>query len=130
MLAGDGKGTPWAEDPTVSVTSRRTGSAVLIEVEGELDLASAPHLHDCLVRAISHNDGAEIHLDLSAVSFLDAAGWRPVVEAAEALEGRGESLVIRAMSPQARLLVEVVGMDGGISMRTGHEIFLGPHSSA
>lgn len=119
MLSRDEPETSPFVGSSVSVVSRRVPGSILIEVDGELDLASAPHLEDCLVRAIRRDDGTEILLDLSEVTFVDLAGWSPVVEAGDVLGDRGERLQIVGMSRCVRRLTELVGVPEGIDLEAG-----------
>lgn len=88
---------------------------VLVEVEGELDLATAPHLQERLQAAVE-DVGTEIFVDLSKVSFIDLAGWSAVCEAAAALHARGEALTIVATESRTRRLLEIVGLEPGIEL--------------
>lgn len=105
---------------TVSVTSRRVGTSLLVEVEGELDLGSAPHLQDHLSWAITNYEG-EVRLDLSGVDFVDCSGWRAVDQVAEALADRGDVLAIVAISPSVRRLLKIRGVSSGIALRLDPE---------
>lgn len=74
VIAGNGElGARWAES-TVAVDLRRADGSTIIEVKGELDLASAPRLRDGLVQARATHDGIALELDLSGVDFVDRAG--------------------------------------------------------
>jgi anti-anti-sigma factor len=59
-----------------------------LHVSGELDIATAPDLEARLGRALAQHHGAGIVLDLSAVTFLDCAGLRPVIRARNRLAHR------------------------------------------
>ncbi|MGH8942262.1 MAG: STAS domain-containing protein [Acidimicrobiia bacterium] len=97
-------------DPSeyISVALHRTTEATLIEVCGELDLASVHHLEDCLSRALADDDGRPIHVDMVEVSFVDCTGFTPLIKAATALED-GRVLKVINASPQVRRLVELIG---------------------
>ena len=98
-------------DPTtqyISVALHRTTEATLIEVSGELDLASVHHLEDCLSRALAEDDGKPIHVDMAGVSFVDCTGFKPLIKAATTLQDDRVLKVINA-SPRVRRLVELMG---------------------
>jgi anti-anti-sigma factor len=84
----------------------------LVEVSGELDLASAHHLEDCLSRALADDDGQPIHVNMAAVSFVDCAGFAPLIKAATVLQ-HGRVLKVINSSRRACRLVELMG-DVGI----------------
>jgi anti-anti-sigma factor len=103
-------------DPTqyVSVVLHGTTEAILIEVSGELDLASVHHLEDCLSRALADSDGKPIHVDMAEVSFVDCTGFTPLIRAAAALQD-GRVLKVINASRRVRRLVEVLG-DVGVTL--------------
>jgi anti-sigma B factor antagonist len=55
----------------------------VVQVAGELDMVTAPHLDSCLLDQIDKRDG-HVVVDLSAVTFLGAAGLTSLVKAREA----------------------------------------------
>ncbi|GAA2779413.1 STAS domain-containing protein [Nonomuraea dietziae] len=55
------------------------GDAVVVAVEGELDLFTAPFLRDEVRDAIKQ-DGARLVLDLQALSFMDSSGLSVLIE--------------------------------------------------
>jgi anti-anti-sigma factor len=60
----------------------------VVEVGGEQDLASAPALVDALQRAAEAHPGCQIRVDLHAVTFMDCAGMRPLLQARNCLGDR------------------------------------------
>jgi anti-sigma B factor antagonist len=82
-----------------------TIDGTVIAVSGELDVATAPELHDTLNRT----DGEPVHLDLSGVSFIDPAGLRVLLTAKRDIDARGGQLVIRNPSWQVRRIARVSG---------------------
>jgi anti-anti-sigma factor len=105
-------GTPSAQ--FVSVVLHETSTATSIAVSGELDLGSVHHLEECLSRAISDGDGKPIHLDMGDVSFVDCAGFEPIIRAANALRD-GRVLRVTSVSPRVQRLVELMG-DVGVDI--------------
>lgn len=103
----------------VSVVSRRSDGQILIEVDGELDLLTAPYLRGSLIRAINDRSEPEVFLDLSSVTFIDVAGWDPISAAGEMLAEHGARLVIVAVSPRVRRLMEVIEIGPGIQVEAG-----------
>lgn len=73
--------------PSLAITTQRTGTTARIIVAGELDLATAPDLRECLHDQLA--DHAEIVvLDLAGISFIDSAGLLVLLEAVEGDGGR------------------------------------------
>jgi anti-sigma B factor antagonist len=87
------------------IETRRDGSAAVIAVTGELDLASSPALREELERA-SH-DGVElVILDLRQLVFMDSTGLSVVVRAHQrAVESRHRFAIVRGGKQVQRLLM-------------------------
>jgi anti-sigma B factor antagonist len=82
---------------------------VRVEVEGELDLATAPQLEEVLRRELAAN-GAVI-LDLSRVTFMDSSGLRAIITMIREADHRGQRLrVAGSMLPQLQRLIEITGL--------------------
>jgi anti-sigma B factor antagonist len=91
------------------VNTRRSHDTVIVEPNGEVDLATVGDLDDAL-RAAEARGPARILVDLTAVNMLDSAGLRCLVSAHErSLEARRE-LLIRPGTPRLRRLFEVAGL--------------------
>jgi anti-sigma B factor antagonist len=63
---------------------------VRIEVEGELDLATAPELEETLGRELGA--GNHVVLDLAAVTFIDSTGLHTILSALQACGKNGLSI--------------------------------------
>ena len=88
--------------------------AVVVVVEGELDLSTTPLLEEQIVGALRR--GAEdVVIDLRRLEFMDSSGLRCLVECDQEaqLEGRRFALV---QGPDAvRRVFEITGMDGRLT---------------
>ena len=83
-------------------------SCVVIAVAGEIDLATAPQLADCLRE---HQD-TDVIVDLSQVSFLDSSGINALVQAYRRLRGQGRSLRAAHEQDHVRAVLKASGVDG------------------
>lgn len=107
------------ESPSVSVSRRGhrlLGSDPLrtvVWVGGEHDLATSVHLSDTIAQA-ARLDDADIFVDLSGVTFMDASTIGVLVAARDRLRFRSRSLSVRAPSPRARRLLDLCGLAGMI----------------
>jgi anti-sigma B factor antagonist len=90
----------------VSVEEPSPG-AVVIAVDGEIDVATAPELERALAAA-----GAEkrVVLDLSECSFIDSSGLRTLLGARSAVESARGTLVLVVSDPGLLRVFEVVGL--------------------
>lgn len=85
--------------PQFSATVRTVGSVPVVEVMGELDLATVPQLLDAVGRAGSQMNGQALAVvDLREAQFIDAAATRRLLEEARAMRFLGGEL--RLVVPQ------------------------------
>jgi anti-anti-sigma factor len=93
----------------IEIVNRDDG--LLVRVEGELDVATAPVLDEALKRAEESGAGL-IVVDLTGVSFIDSTGLRALLEA-NARDGQnagGDRLRITGGSEQAQKLFKLAGV--------------------
>jgi anti-sigma B factor antagonist len=82
-----------------------------VRVTGELDLATAPGLHERL-QSLVREGSPSIDLDLDAVPFCDLAGLDALLRAHAAARRAGGRLVVRGSCPPLRLMVRLLRPDG------------------
>jgi anti-anti-sigma factor len=107
--------SPHSAVGTLALAVRRpeSGHAVL-EVAGEIDMATAPQLANALA-GLLHQDDRVIVVDLSAVSFLGSSGLAALVYAHGALDP-GTALRIVASRREVRRAFAVTGLDGWLPL--------------
>lgn len=86
-------------DLTTTVTSR--GSATVLAVHGDIDIATAPVLSEALA-GIPAEASTHLIVDLDGVSFLDSSALAALVGANQALRSAGGTLSVAC--PKAHLL--------------------------
>jgi anti-anti-sigma factor len=86
---------------TVDLKIERTDGC--IELEGELDMATAPDLAQLLRE--SGSASGPVLLDFSKVPFMDSSGLRVILEAAAERDGNG--LVILHPTPQVQRVLDI-----------------------
>ncbi|HEY3034183.1 MAG TPA: STAS domain-containing protein [Streptosporangiaceae bacterium] len=91
-----------------AVVSNPPSAAVVLD--GEIDISTCPAIRRFLMAAIS---GGDVHLavDMSGVTFIDAAGIGVLVAAASRAREAGGGLSLLAPSPQVRWLLDVFHLD-------------------
>jgi anti-anti-sigma factor len=94
-------------DPFSIESVRRDRSLVLI-LEGELDLATAPALDDRLAQARA-TEADTIVIDLLRVSFLDSSGLRVLIKHACSNQ-RPKQVQLTKGSPQVQRVFEIAGL--------------------
>ncbi len=84
------------------------GEATLVELEGEVDLHSAPLLKAALLEVAA--PAARIALDLNGVSFLDSTGIGALVGVfKKAREGKGQ-IVFFGARPRVKRVFQIAGL--------------------
>ncbi|MEV3924895.1 STAS domain-containing protein [Actinomadura coerulea] len=91
----------------------RSGVAILA-LRGDLDMASAPALGEHLLAALPPGPRLLI-LDLSEVSFCDAAGLTMLIGVQRRAAGLGITLHLSAPRPQVAKLLRITGLDRGLN---------------
>jgi anti-sigma B factor antagonist len=79
-----------------------------VVLRGDLDLATAPQLRECLVKII--DEAARIVVDLEAVDFLDSAGLGILVAGLNRARTRGGELELVCTNSQVRKPLEITGL--------------------
>jgi anti-sigma B factor antagonist len=104
----DGSGSTLAESPGFRAEASRNGNnSATVRLLGELDIASA----DAARRALEQLDAGtqQIVLDLSHITFCDAAGMRFLLTAQEQARTTGRDLVVRHASKAVRRVLALTG---------------------
>ena len=91
------------------VQVRKEGSAALIAVRGELDLASGPELESELEK-VSPPETTLVVVDLRELEFMDSTGLSIIVRAHQRLADQGCELGLVKGSPQVQRLLDLTGV--------------------
>jgi anti-sigma B factor antagonist len=91
------------------VDARSEKDRVVIRLDGELDMASAPLLQEALENAESEA-APTLVLDLQHLRFMDSTGLRIILSARERWRSRGHELALSAASSQVQRLLSVSGL--------------------
>jgi anti-anti-sigma factor len=83
--------------------------AAVVTLRGEADRSTLPVVVDALARAVAETDGPVI-VDLAQTTFIDAGTLRAMARAADFLDRRGRTLVLRSPSRIARRIVDVLDL--------------------
>jgi anti-sigma B factor antagonist len=87
------------------------GKAVVISLEGDVDLQSSPDARGVLLEAVEQN--ARVVVDLSAVSYIDSSGIAALVEALQRSRQRkdGAALALAAVSDPVLRVLKLARLD-------------------
>ena len=97
-------------DFKVSTAAPDATGALVVSVEGELDISTAEHLAEPAGVAIE--SGRAVLLDLSECSFIDSSGLREVLHAYRRLDEIGRPMVVVTGRDSAvQKMLSVAGLD-------------------
>lgn len=92
--------------------SERQASAVVV-LRGEIDLANAPQLHECLASCLARGV-TDVLVDMTDLSFIDCSAFSAIAVAIKRLDDQGGSLSIRNPPRSARIILEVTGIAAAV----------------
>lgn len=99
------------------VCSLRTlGTQPVLQVSGEVDLATLPYFRDHLIRAIGQNGGSTVIVDLDGVTALDDTGFGMLLGAAGRAREQGGELAIVCTNERLRARLALTGLDRAITV--------------
>ena len=90
------------------VEHRMEQGDVILDVRGDIDVASAPHLWREIEPQLETT--RHVVVDLSKVSFIDSTGVGTIIRAVNALRDRGQRLTLRSPTPMTKTVFETVGL--------------------
>jgi anti-anti-sigma factor len=96
------------ERTSFSVVGRVVGDDVLVDVTGDIDLATADLLDEVLQDAVATVEG-DIVIDASRVTFIDSTGLATLARASRTLGGE-RSVRLARPSPPVRRTLELANM--------------------
>lgn len=88
-----------------AVSNHRSDCCEVIELAGELDFGTAPHLETILDRLLVIPD--HMIVDVSQLTFIDSTGLRLLLRASTLVEGR---IWLRGPSRQILRLIDISGL--------------------
>lgn len=91
------------------IDSRNEQGRLVIRLDGELDMASAPLLQAALESA-EKDPASALVLDLERLRFMDSTGLRIILWARERWRSHGHELALTAGSSQVQRLLAVSGV--------------------
>lgn len=107
-------------DPLHLTTSRRNGT-VTVTVSGELDIATTELLRSHLLELLQETGHGHVAvvLEVSRLSFIDAAGLGVLVSVHNHAQRRRTPLRIAGAPPAVRRLLRITGLDAPLHVIRG-----------
>lgn len=89
---------------------RRHGRDVVVEIRGELDMATAPHLQRGLADLIDDQGNQSIVIDLRDLAFIDSSGLTVLARAQSNAHAHGGALLLEHLRPNVKRVLEISGL--------------------
>jgi anti-sigma B factor antagonist len=102
---------------------RLSATAYVLEVDGELDLYTAPRLSSQLGELIARG-ATHLIVDLTETTFIDSTALHVLLDARKRVRAEGGEVVVVCPSPHVRRVFEVTGVDGLLRLCSSMEIAL------
>jgi len=99
------------------VVVRDAGERTVVELHGELDLASVDALAVKL-RELAPLRSRGVVIDLSHLYFLDCAGLRVLVDGAEHFAASGAEVVLLSPTPPVRRVLDLTGVSSELTIES------------
>lgn len=91
-------------------TEASVGERLVVTVQGEVDMLTAPLLWERVEETILAHEGALV-LDLTGVRFMDSMGLGVMIRVQKRLREANRPLVVRSPSEPVRKVFAVTGLD-------------------
>lgn len=90
-----------------------------ISVSGDLDLASAAHLHETADQALADHECHTLILDLAHVSFIDSSGLSAILVVRNSTLDRRVRLRLRAIPRPVQRILQLSSLDQVFEIEPG-----------
>jgi len=94
----------------LSLSARPGRGCTVVEVRGELDMATAPQLRDGLQRLVDAGD-RQVVVEMAGVGFMDSSALGTLVVMFKALGDVGGRLCLAAVQPAVLSVLKVTSVD-------------------
>jgi anti-sigma B factor antagonist len=91
----------------VQLSERQSEGRVIIDVSGDIDLANSPAMRKMLLAEIKEKKTPKVLLNLKSVRYIDSSGIASLVEGLKASRDIGSRLILYALSPAVREVLEL-----------------------
>ena len=88
---------------------REEGGAVIVALEGDVDLQSSPDARKVLLECVGRKK--PVLVDLSGVGYIDSSGVASLVESLQTARKSGNNLILVAVSEGALRVLQLARLD-------------------
>ncbi len=93
----------------MNIETKEMGGAIVVSLEGEVDLEHSPQARKALLDAVSENK--KVVVDLSGVSYIDSSGIASLVEAFQTARKSGGEMILAMVSESALRVLQLARLD-------------------
>ncbi|MEV0584554.1 STAS domain-containing protein [Nonomuraea sp. NPDC050310] len=94
-----------------SVDIDRRDGVFLLRLRGELDMMSAPTLHDCLGAVLEVSRKPAVVIDVAELAFCDSSGLAALLGAQRVTEATGGCMALSAVTGRLSRLLQLTGLE-------------------
>jgi anti-sigma B factor antagonist len=91
----------------MQISIRRVDNATVVDVAGDIDLASSPEVRKALLHEVRDNRKPRVVLNLSAVRYIDSSGVASLVEGLKASRDIGSRFILVGLRGPAREVLQL-----------------------
>jgi len=91
----------------MQISVRRIDTTVILEVVGDIDLASSPEVRKVLLQELRVSRTPRVILNLKSVRYIDSSGVASLVEGLKASRDGGSRFMLFGLSPIAREVLQL-----------------------
>jgi anti-sigma B factor antagonist len=89
------------------ISVRHLGQTTILDVSGDIDLASSPDLRKALLRELRELRIPRVVLNLKAVEYVDSSGVASLVEGLKAARDVGSRLILFGLNSAVREVLQL-----------------------
>jgi anti-sigma B factor antagonist len=91
----------------MQISIRRVDSTAIVDVSGDIDLASSPEVRKALLHEVRDNRSPRVVLNLSEVRYIDSSGVASLVEGLKASRDIGSRFILVGLGGPAREVLQL-----------------------
>jgi anti-sigma B factor antagonist len=91
----------------MQISIRRVDNIAIVDVSGDIDLASSPEVRKALLHEVRDNRSPRVVLNLSEVRYIDSSGVASLVEGLKASRDIGSRFILVGLSGPAREVLQL-----------------------
>ena len=109
---------------SIKVTRENVGDAVVVALEGSVDIYTSPELRGELKVALDA-EAPKLVVDMAGVSFVDSSGLATLIEALQRMNTYAGQMALCNLSTAVRGVFELANLDSIFQIKASREAALG-----